>query len=95
MKEYRLPQTIIENYTGNLRLLKERIGLYINPAEVPPDLVRSMLHTEMILERETTDFSATDQLELLDRFEKWYTDKNLEFPNKEYLERQRAFYSNS
>ncbi|MCB9813152.1 MAG: hypothetical protein H6772_01965 [Pseudomonadales bacterium] len=94
MKEYKLQPTIIENYRDNLSLIKQRMDSFVDPTQVPPDLVRSMINTEMIIEKESTDFSDADNLELLDRLEKWYTDQSLEFPNKEYLVRQRARYSN-
>lgn len=93
MREHRLQPAIIENYRGNLALIKERIQLFNNnPAKTPPDLVRSMLVTQMTIEKKSTEFSDVDELVLLDRLEKWYTDQGFGFPNQEYLERQRARY---
>ncbi len=93
MREHRLQPAIIENYRSNLALIKERIQLFNNnPAKTPPDLIRSVLVTQMTIEKETTEFSDGEELVLLDRLEKWYTDQGFDFPNPEYLQRQRARY---
>ncbi len=92
MDERKLQPSTVEQYKLNLALIQERIDGFIDPSKVPPDLVRSMISTQMTIEKESTNFSNKDNLELLDRLEKWYSDRNLEFPNKAYLERQRSRY---
>jgi hypothetical protein len=90
--EQGLPDQIIEKYQGNLKLIEGRMEEFVDQSKVPPDLVRSRINTQMVIEKRTTTFNSNDKLELLDRLEAWYADQGFEFPNPEYLERQRARY---
>jgi len=50
------------------------------------------LETDKLNENE---LNGEDQLEILRRLEKWYTDRELQFPNPAWLDQQRAKYQQS
>lgn len=87
--ENRLPDLILAKYKENLGLIKGRAEMFIDQGKVPPDLVRSMIQTEMILELGHVEFSNEEELEMLRRLEEWYKEKG-GFPNPDYLEKRRA-----
>jgi hypothetical protein len=89
-----LSDKILDRYRQNLSIYKDVVGEFIDPVVVPPDTVKNMIQTEMIIEKKRAgmDFTPEDNLELLDRLERWYADLKVVFPNPEWLGRRRAHF---
>lgn len=89
-----LSEELLRGYQQNLTVWEERLQQFKNdPENTPPDFVVAYLRTKAVVEKKKTEFSDAEELELLAKLEHWYTDKEITFPNKEWLEEQRRVHS--
>jgi hypothetical protein len=90
MTEFLLPDLIIENYKNNLKTLHEKLDVFQNrPQQVPPDLLRPIFTTELIIQNRRSTITSEEELTVLDKMDKWYQERGAKFPNPDWLTKQK------
>ncbi len=90
-EEEKFAREIKRNLEQNLGLLEARIHSYVEPKEIPSQLLFDYF-IQQIRVRELDSLMPKHNLEALDNFEKWHEEKGIPVPDPSWLKQIREFW---